>query len=388
MRKLLLYYDEYHTPVAEYQSAASSTSDELRLLYVDMGDVIAYKHPVPAGAIVVDARVRFCNEQLAPLIQANGCYQRGYHLSAAVSRPLLARVCVEIALSLDAVCIIHGFAGNDALRFLTGVRSLAPQLQVESFAEKYGSRTRINRNGYTVSRNIAGLTVEAGDLERQETESDLSSLGEWLGLPEAAEISAQEHHILEFVNGLPASLDGQEMPLFELVSQLNLIGTHFRVGWRDMVEDGHVGYKTRAVYFAPAISILVEAHRDLERAVNSPSLNALKESLDIEWARLMYRGHAFDPALRSLDAFMRESGKGVCGQVSLHYAFSHCRIAARVTSCSVDTSLFAVYRAGQDFGFGLIEELSMLQALPAQADQTMLPNGAESLLSITRRRNA
>ena len=362
---LLLYYDPYHTPLAHYLAATGLSVESVRILAVDLGDVAPARAPDVPGAIQVDARARFCAEQVAALILANGCYQHGYHLSAAIARPLLARICVEEARLLRAGRIVHGFAGNDALRFVTGVKSLAPELEVLSCAQACGSRTRANADGYTVSRNLAGLSIEAGDLEQQHTESDPGALARWLGLPDTFD-ACVERHVIRFQDGLPVALDGIALPWLSLMSALNELGCRFGVGWTDMVEDGYVGHKTRAVYFAPALSVLVQAHRDLERRMASPALNALKQPLDEQWALLTYRGHALDPAMHALDAFMRKANGGVNGEVVLHYAAGRCRVAARHAGQDADLARFAVYRAGQDFGFGLIEELSTLHAWSAR----------------------
>lgn len=368
MRTLLLYYDTYHTPVAEYRTTAGLNNGDLVVLSVNLGDVASANVASVAGAIEFDGRAMLCAEQLVPSVLANGCYQGHYYLSAALARPLLARLCVEKAHTFNCVRIVHGFAGNDALRFATGVKALAPTLQVDSVARVCGSRTRANEEGYTVSRNLAGLSIEAGDLEDLACESDFAVLARELGLPQPERAETAQRVVISFADGVPQMLDGVELPLINLVSMLNEIGYRHGVGWSDMVEDGYVGYKTRSVYFSPALAALVTAHRDLERTLLSPALNAIKERLDAEWARLVYRGQWFDPARRALDAFMRSAAQGVSGDVTLRFEASNMRVVARRPVRRVENPALAVFRVGQDFGFSCIDELSTLQAWSARSD--------------------
>ncbi|CAH2904003.1 MAG: hypothetical protein PCALPYG88_7310 [uncultured Paraburkholderia sp.] len=345
----------------------------LHILVVDLGDVAATEKPVlhfgevPVGNVKrVRAVSLFCESILVPLVRANGCYQSGYHLTAAASRPLLATLVVDYANTIGANSIVHGFAGNDALRFATGVHSLSAGLEIVSFAEACGSRTAKNGNGITVSRNIAGASIEAGCLEQSDRPSSFTELALILDIESSMTKSIDsEMHSVTFSAGTPVMLDDSPCTFETVLERLNAIGLRYGVGWCDMVEDGHVGYKSRAVYIAPGLHALVNAHRDLERYVASPQENRIKRTIDAEWADLVYKGYWYDPARATVDAFIDTLNERVNGKVWLEFGFQGCRVAARQSVRNVDDTRFATYRAGQDFGASLIDEFSVLQSVPA-----------------------
>ena len=56
----------------------------------------------------------------------------------------------------------------------------------------------------------------------------------------------------------------QKLDPVALISQLNEIVGNHGVGRIDMIENRVVGIKSREIYEVPALSVLIDAHRDLE----------------------------------------------------------------------------------------------------------------------------
>ncbi|MFL5309238.1 MAG: argininosuccinate synthase domain-containing protein, partial [Myxococcales bacterium] len=85
-----------------------------------------------AACEIVDAKDEFAREFCFPALQANALYQGVYPLSAALSRPLIARHLVAAARKHGASAVAHGATGkgNDQVRFDLAVKGLAPELKI------------------------------------------------------------------------------------------------------------------------------------------------------------------------------------------------------------------------------------------------------------------
>ncbi|WP_170122095.1 argininosuccinate synthase domain-containing protein [Breoghania corrubedonensis] len=294
----------------------------------------------------------FVAEVLTRAIRANARYQDGYNLSAALSRPALASVVAGVIRERGTDLLIHGFAGNDQLRFEAAVLSLCPDLKISSVVDILGSQTRANENGFTRSGNIWGETLEAGVL------ADPGHSSRELVFPTA--VLAQERSTmieLQFEAGLPVALDNRRLPLTEIIESLNRIGREGGIGWHDLVEDGYVGLKSRALYFSPAADIILAAHSDLTRFTGSRADNMFRKIAEAEWSRLVYDAGWFDPLRENLDAYFEAADRWATGTVTIALHCGQIRVVARTSFQSLYDETFAIYRAGQDFGSDLIRGL-------------------------------
>ena len=139
-----------------------------------------------AGAskvFVRDGKKDFIRYFAFPALTAGAVYQRHYPLATALSRPLMAKLLVDVAHEVGASAVAHGCTGkgNDQVRFDVGVRSLGPKLKIVApmrewkmsredeiaYAEErklsIGSVTRANP--YSTDENLWGRSIEAGVLE-------------------------------------------------------------------------------------------------------------------------------------------------------------------------------------------------------------------------------
>ena len=103
----------------------------------------------------------------------------------------------------------------------------------------------------------------------------------------------------------------------ELIENLNRIAGDHGVGRTDMVEDRVLGLKARENYELPAATVLLNAHRDLERLVLSRAELRFKASVDEAWSELAYMGLVNDPLYSDLSAFVDQSQKRVNGVVRM-----------------------------------------------------------------------
>jgi len=263
VRTLLLYYDEYHTPLDLLRQKLSQAGDVtiLRILLDHPGAETETNPRVDSNwpSIVVEARQRFCDEIIVRAIKANACYQSGYYLSAALSRPLMAIICSEQIQAMSADRVVHGLAGNDQFRFEMGVATLSPQTEIVSVAALLGSQATRNDHGFTESSNLWGSSIEAGPLA-DPWQCPGADVFKKLSI-ETDSVATAETHIIRFEQGVPVALDAVEMKLPMIITTLHDLGKKFGVGCSDLVEDGYVGLKTRAIYESAAALAGLKAAR-------------------------------------------------------------------------------------------------------------------------------
>jgi argininosuccinate synthase len=119
---------------------------------------------------------------------------------------------------------------------------------------------------------------------------------------------------LTWANGLPIALNGEALPLDEIIGQLNVSAGANGIGKIDLFEDGIMGLKSREIYEAPAATLLLKVHRDLEQFCLTKEEIQLKRQLEAQWAKMVYHGEWFHPLKDALDAFIASTQKAVHGE--------------------------------------------------------------------------
>jgi argininosuccinate synthase len=294
----------------------------------------------------IDAREEFVRDYVSRCIKANGSYE-GYHLSAALARYLIASKVVEVAKEVGADAVAHGCTGkgNDQFRFDITFSVLAPNLKIiapirelnlDRRAEMKYARERglpIPPTGiYSIDENLWGRTIEGGVLEDPSCPPP-EEVFLWTKLTR----TSPERVTIGFEEGLPVSLNGEEMNGVRLITTLNELAGAHGVGRIDIMEDRILGLKAREVYEAPAATVLLEAHRALEQLVLTRNQLSLKQSLEQKWSELVYSGLWFDPLRENLDAFIDSTQRRVKGEVTVELGAGCLRVVAR-------TSPFALYQ--------------------------------------------
>src|SRR3712207_4867266 len=293
-------------------------------LYLDLGqgepaeDVKAKALQIGAAdALVRDAKTEFVEEYIAPAIKANALYGGKYPLFTALGRPLIAKKLVEAAREVGATHIAHGSTGkgNDQVRFDVTTASIAPDLTVVApvrdwnmsrpeeieYARENGVPVPVTRESpYSVDANLWGRSIEAGPLADPDHEPTPDGF-EFTAAPEQAPDEPQYVEIA-FEEGLPTSLDGEELALVELIAELNGVAGKHGVGRVDMIEDRLVGIKSREIYEAPAALAIITAHRELETLTLTKDTLRFKCFVEQRYAELAYDGLWFTPLKSALDA--------------------------------------------------------------------------------------
>lgn len=312
----------------------------------------------------IDAKEEFARNYIFPAIKANALYQEKYPLSTALSRPLIASKLVEVAEREKADAVAHGCTGkgNDQVRIEVAVKSLSPDLDVIApvrewgmtrdkemeFAKAHGIPIPVDVDKpYSVDQNLWGRSAECGVLEYPEKEPPQDAY-EWTVPPEEAPIEP-EYLALRFQNGIPVSVNGREMSPVELIETLNGIAGEHGVGRIDHIEDRLVGIKSREVYECPAATVILEAHKDLEKIVLTRHEYQFKREVEAQWAFLVYTGLWTDPLKEDLDAFIDKTQERVNGEVKVKLYKGSLRVVGRSSPLSLYDFNLATYDIGTTF---------------------------------------
>jgi argininosuccinate synthase len=361
------------TPYALYLDLGQGEpADDVRSKALDIG---------AADAFVWDARSEFAEEYVAPAIKANALYGGKYPLFTALGRPLIAKKLVEAAREVGATHIAHGSTGkgNDQVRFDVTTASIAPDLTVVApvrdwnmsrpeeieYAKEHGVPVPVTKKSpYSIDANLWGRSIEAGPLE----DPDHEPTPDVFELTAAPEQAPDEPRYVEigFAEGLPTSLDGEELALVELIAELNgIVGEH-GVGRVDMIEDRLVGIKSREIYEAPAALAIIAAHKELETLTLTKDTLRFKPAVEQRYAELTYDGLWFTPLKTALDAFMDETQKTVTGAVRLKLYKGSCTVVGRTAPHALYSKELATYDPNSTFDEAAAAGFIALWGLPAR----------------------
>jgi len=317
---------------------------------------------------VEDAREQFAGDYLTPAIKANAVYGSGYPLFTALGRPLIAKLAVEYARRTGCDTIAHGCTGkgNDQVRIEATIATLGPELKVIAPVRSW----QMGREEEIAYAREHGIPIKSHQLESTEAEAPYSiddnlwgrsSEGRWIeDLGHAPEDDVfqlvtrpedapdqPEHVEVAFERGTPVALNGEGLGLVALIERAAEIGARHGVGIIDQIEDRIVGLKVRDIYEAPASSIILPAHLELERLVCTIHQNQFKPQLDRQWAYLVYAGLWWEPLRSDLDAYMDQVNERVTGTIGVKLYKGHARVVSRSSANAVyDASLASFAESG------------------------------------------
>ena len=282
---------------------------------------------------ILDLKEEFIKDYVWPTVKAGAVYEKKYLLGTSFARPLIAKKLVEIAEAEGADAIAHGATGkgNDQVRFELSVKALNPDLAIIAPWREWELRSRDQEidyaaahnipipvshdHDYSMDRNMWHLSHEGSDLE-DPWNAPKDELFIVTNIPEKAP-DKPEYLELEYVEGVPVSVNGEKLSPAKLVEKLNEIGIRNAVGITDMVEDRLVGMKSRGVYENPAGAIIYYGHNDLENLCLDRATQSFKQQVSIRYSELVYDGMWFSPLREALDGFVNETQKTVTGTVRM-----------------------------------------------------------------------
>ncbi|ABM73105.1 Argininosuccinate synthase [Prochlorococcus marinus str. MIT 9515] len=274
----------------------------------------------------------FVEKYAFPAIRANALYGEKYPLSTALARPLIAENLVKLARKLNAGAVAHGCTGkgNDQVRFDLAINALGPDLEIITparewkmsreeailYGEKFGIPAPVSKKSpYSIDVNLLGRSVEAGFLEdpmqepNEEVFAMTSSIDDSPNYPKDIEIT--------FKNGFPIAIGNESLSPLKIIQKVNYLAGKNGFGRIDMIEDRVVGIKSREIYEAPGLLLLIKAHKELESITLNPDVLDFKNLVEKKWAQLVYQGFWFGPLKKALDGFIDATQTSVNGKVKI-----------------------------------------------------------------------
>ncbi len=318
--------------------------------------------------LISDLRTEFVENYIFPAFRANAVYEGSYLLGTSLARPLIAREQVRIAREEGADAVSHGATGkgNDQVRFELGYIALAPELQIIApwriwdltsraklvqFAEKHGIPVPVTKkNPYSCDENLLHISYEGGLLEDPWNEPD-AEMFKWTVAPEKAP-EKPTYVEIEFKNGNPAALDGEQMAPLPLFTRLNALAAANGIGRLDLVENRYVGMKSRGVYETPGGTLLRAAHRALETVCLDREVMKIRDSLVPRYSELIYNGFWFSPERELLQTTMDETQKVVNGVVRMKLYKGCCSAVGRKSAESLYREDIATFEEDQVYDQG------------------------------------
>ena len=312
---------------------------------------------------VEDLREEFVRDFIFPMLRANAIYEGGYLMGTSIARPLIAKRQVEIAAAERADAVAHGATGkgNDQVRFEITYLALSPRIQIIApwkiwdfksrtdliqYAEKHGIPVPVTpQKPYSSDRNLLHISFEGGILEDpwMEPPEDMFVLSR---SPEKAP-DKPIYVEIDFEQGNPVAVNGQQMSPAQLLGELNRLGGENGIGRVDMVENRYVGMKSRGVYETPGGTILHGAHRAVESITMDREVMHLRDSLVPRYSEMVYYGYWFSPERDVLQKMIDEAQRSVTGTARLKLFKGNCMVTGRKSADSLYSCDYATFEEDQ-----------------------------------------
>ena len=258
-------------------------------------------------------------------------------LGRAVTGTLLVRAMLEDHVSIwgDG----STYKGNDIERFYRYGPLANPNLRIykpwldKDFVAELGGRKEMSEwlvahklpyrdsteKAYSTDANILGATHEAKELEHLSVSIEIVEpiMGVKFWDPQV-KIDSEDVRI-DFYQGRPISINGDKFDdSVSLMRKANSIGGRHGLGMSDQIENRIIEAKSRGIYEAPGMALLVIAYERLISAIHNEDTIANYHAEGRRLGRLLYEGRWLDPqALMLRESLQRWVASAVTGSVTL-----------------------------------------------------------------------
>ncbi|KAI0198856.1 argininosuccinate synthase [Astrocystis sublimbata] len=307
--------------------------------------------------VIEDVQQELIDDLVWPAIQCNAIYEDQYLLGTSLARPVIARAMVKVAKENNCKILSHGCTGkgNDQVRFELAWKACDPTLKVlapwrlPEFYERFAGRADLLKfaeeqnipvdstpsKPFSMDDNIIHCSYEAGILEQTEMEPPKDMWKRTIDPMNAPDKPTP--FTVHFAEGVPVKLEvgGEEFTeSLKIFKKANEIGHDNGIGRVDIVESRFIGLKSRGCYDTPGLTILRQAHLDLEGLVMDSKVRSIRDRLSQDWSTCIYNGMYFTPEREFVEHAIKFSQRQVDGKVDL-VAYKGC---AYVVGRSSETS--------------------------------------------------
>ena len=375
---------------------------DVHAVYVDLGQPCEDRQAIlkkakdcgAKSARIVDAQEELCRDFAFPVLQWQAKYEGVYLLGTSIARPLITKVCLQVAREVGADAYAHGATGkgNDQCRFQLAADALNPAMKViapwriEKFRQRFPGRSEMiafcsQKNipvkasvskPYSSDENCLHISYEAGQLEELNVNGvELVEFG--MVTPPQKAPDKPENVKIRFESGVPVAVNGKAMSPLEIVKTLNTIGGRNGIGLVDMVENRFVGMKSRGVYEAPGMTVLYTAHRVVEQLTLDRDLMHLRDQLAPVVAEMVYYGFWYAAKMDALLAFIRQAQTPVTGEASLDLYKGNLTVAGRTSPNNLYDEGIATMEGGGSYNQTDAEGFLRIQGLPSRVQGRVTP---------------
>jgi len=294
------------------------TPDELKSIEARARQLGALRHET------IDGRRAVYERFFRYLVFGNVLRGGVYPVAVGAERFVQAEMLVKAAEEQGCKALAHGCtaAGNDQVRFDVALAALAPELEIiapirddevsreESTAalKEAGVEVDPQTTRYSINAGLVGTTIGGGETHDP-----------WEAIPEEAWAQAgsvidrkapAKQVTIHFHKGIPSG----DM---HLVGELDAIAKPLGIGRGVHLGDTILGIKGRIGFVAPAATILIMAHRELEKLVMTKRQAQFKNAAGDYFGDLLHEGLYLDPVCRDIEALLDASQTRVTGDVRL-----------------------------------------------------------------------
>ena len=375
---------------------------DVHAVYVDLGQPCEDREEIlqkardigAASARIVDAQEEMCRDFAFPVLKWQAKYESIYLLGTSIARPLISKVCLQIAREVGATAYAHGATGkgNDQCRFQLAAEALDPSIEIiapwriKEFRDQFPGRTELiqyceeknipvkasTAKPYSSDENCLHISYEAGQLEDLDVNGvEIVEFGMGGSRQEAPEEA--ESVTVRFEAGTPVSINGESLNPLEIVLKLNEIGGRNGIGRIDMVENRFVGMKSRGVYESPGMTILYDALMYVEQLTLDRDLVHLRDRLSPEVAEMVYYGFWYHAKLDALLAFIENACQKVNGEVTLKLYKGNIMVDSRSSGNSLYDEGIATMEGGGSYNQDDAEGFLRIQGLPGRVQGRITP---------------
>lgn len=328
----------------------------------------------------IDARQEVYDRYASFLIKGNVLRGEVYPLSVSAERLVQAEIVAEIAREIGAAAIAHGStgAGNDQVRFDVAFQVLAPGVEVLTpirdlklsrqeeydYLKERGVEIDPSVKEYSINAGLWGATIGGG-----ETHDPWKEIPDDVFAQAAGEKPVEGREDLEigFENGDPVSLDGEKLPAIEIIEKIEQICRRHGVGRGIHIGDTVIGIKGRIAFVAAAATVLIRAHRELEKITTTQWQRFWKDHLAEFYGKMLHEGQVFDPVMRDIEAMIASSQERVTGRARVRLERERFEVIGVESPHSMLAAAAGVYGEMPTLFTGTdVKGFSKISSIPAQ----------------------